>query len=257
MNTFASEIRKLRAGRQLNQQQLAEALNVSKSLIAGFETGRLIPQPDTAADLDELFGSGDRVQQMSAEARKDRQPWMRPWVEHERRATVLRAWEPTVIPGLLQTPAYARTILVAGPHTDEEVAELTTGRLGRQEATLGRDKPVVLTAVIGEPALRYGPPEVMKPQLEHLIDVGDRPNVHVHVLPVESGLHAGLAGPFVIADQPDGTRVAYLDDQLAGRVATNVVDIGTLEVTWAAIAALALSAQPTRNFILRMIDELT
>lgn len=255
MNNLRAEIRKLRIGRRMSQQQLADALNVSKSLIAGFETGRLIPQPETAEDMDEFFGTGDRIQTTSVEALKDRQPWMRPWEEHERRATVLRTWEPTLIPGLLQTPAYARAILSVGPHTPDEVEKLTAGRLARQEATLGREKPVVFTAIIGEPALRYGPPELMKPQLEHLIDLGDRQNVHLHVLPIEAGLHAGLAGPFVIALQPDGNRVAYLDDQLAGRVAAKVVDVGTLEVTWEAISSLALSAQPTRNFILGMLDE--
>lgn len=239
----------------MNQQRLADALSVSKSLIAGFETGRLIPQPDTAEDLDRIFETGDRIQEMSAEAHKNRQPWMRPWVEHERRATVLRTWQPTLVPGLLQTPEYARAILAAGPHTADEVEELTAGRLARQEATLGRERPVVLTAVIGEPALRYGPPEIVKPQLEHLIDIGHRPNVHIRVLPIESGLHAGLSGPFVIATQPDGSRVAYLDDQLAGRVATSVADVGTLEATWEGIASLALSAQPTRDFILGILDE--
>lgn len=90
----------------MTQDQLAHAIQVSKSLIAAFENRRLIPQPDTAASMDEFFGSGDKVQEASAEATEERkreraqQPtWFKPWREIEETASILRFFQNSLIPG--------------------------------------------------------------------------------------------------------------------------------------------------------------
>lgn len=239
----------------MSQERLAVAIKVSKSLISAFESGKLIPQVDTAEDLDKLYGTGDEIQRHAKETREDLRPWLRPWVEHEREAVLLRSWEPMLIPGLLQREGYMRE-LFAGTYGDTtRVDEFVETRLARQSAALNRNPPVTLSCLIGEFALRQGSREILKDQLDYLIDVGHRPNVRIRVVPDGLGLHVGLGGPISLATMPDGRRLGYLDDQLRGRVATTAGDVIELELFWELIDALALSVDQSRDKILRLIDE--
>lgn len=240
----------------MSQERLAASINVSKSLVTSFETGRLIPQADTAKTMDELFGTGDEIQSSAKTEREDRQPWLRSWVDQERRAHLLRTWEPMLIPGLLQCESYMRAVIAAVPANAGKVDELVAVRLERQAATIYRDNPVAYSAIIGEIALRRGPREILKEQLEHLVDVGHRPNVRIRLILAEpEGIHVGLGGGFVIASLPEGRRSAYMDDQLVGHVATAHGDLDALELAWEEIDALALSVAQSRDAILRMLDE--
>ena len=229
---------------------------MSKSLIQQFESGKLIPQDDTAAALDEYFGTGAEIRKLANGEREDRQPWLRSWVEQERRALLVRTWEPLVIPGALQCEAYMREVFSATPRNAGRIDELVASRLERQANTIDRDDPVALSAIIGEMALRRGPRDVLKKQLGHLVDVGHRRHVKVRIIPAENeGIHVGLSGPFNIAHLPDGRRVGQMDDQLIGHPVTNHGDLGHLELAWAEIDALALPVVQTRDAILRMLDE--
>jgi transcriptional regulator with XRE-family HTH domain len=251
-----TRLRSLRAGRKLSQEKLAAALNVSKSLVQQFESGKLIPQDETAADLDEFFGTGTEIRKLAKDEREDRQPWLRSWVEHERRALIIRTWEPLLIPGLLQCEAYMREIFSATPRNAGRIDELVAGRLDRQANTIHRDNPVALSAIIGEMALRRGPRDVLKQQLGYLVDAGHSRNVKVRIIPAEGeGIHVGLSGSFNIAHLPDGRRVGLMDDQLTGHPVTSHGDLGHLELAWGEIDALALPVVQTRDMILRMLDE--
>ncbi|MDG4774198.1 MULTISPECIES: helix-turn-helix transcriptional regulator [unclassified Solwaraspora] len=254
MTELPVELRRLRLSQRMNQTQLAKAVGVSKSLIASFETGRLVPKEDTAKDLDKLLNSGDQLQQLSREGREDRQPWLRSWVDHERRAVLLRAWEPTLVPGLLQTEAYMRQVFTGVPSNRGRLEEVIATRQERQRAVLDRDPPVDLVVLVEETALRRGPREVMKDQLAHLVDLGHRPTIRIRAVPESAGLHAGLSGPLALATMSDGRRVGYLDDLLRGRLATTAGDVLELELIWEAVNELALSADQTRDLMLRMIQ---
>src|SRR5690606_8833061 len=92
-------LRQLRIDRKLSQAQLAKRLNVSKSYVSQIESGKLIPQDDTAKALDLVYGTGDEIQKAAKDAREDRQPWLRSWFDQEQRAVLLRTWEPMLVPG--------------------------------------------------------------------------------------------------------------------------------------------------------------
>jgi len=249
-------LRKHRAQKKLTQEQTAAAIKVSASLIAGFETGRLIPQPDTAKALDEFFGSGDEIQRAAEEAREDaRPPWLRPWTEHEERATLLRWWEPLLMPGLLQTEEYTRNLLRGGWLSDDVVDRIVQVRQERQAATVNRSTPPALSVIISEFALMCAAPEVRSGQLKHLLEVSHRPKAQVLVVPRSAGLHAGLQGAFVLATLPGSRRSGYVDDQLRGRVVTDGGDLDQLEVSWEIVRGLALPVQPSRDLLQRAIDE--
>lgn len=256
-----SQLRKLlraeRAKRGMTQAKAGAAINVSGSLIAAIENGRLIPQPSTATQLDALFGTGDEIQRAADAARDDAQPpWLRPWTDQEAKATLLRTWEPNLIPGLLQTEAYTHAVLQGSRLPKRAVETTAQVRKERQAATLGRAEPPMISAIIGEAALRCGPPDVLKEQLVHILELSKLPHVQVLVVPSSAGLHAGLSGAFVIANLPHRHRIAYADDQLRGHVVTDGHDLDRLELAWEIVSGLALPVHLSRDLIMKAVDQL-
>jgi Predicted transcription factor, homolog of eukaryotic MBF1 len=247
----------LRAMSGLTQERVAERLNVSTSLIAKFETGRLVPMPDTAAQIDKLYGSGDLVQELSADARRSGPPeWFRQWPDLEREATSLRYHQPTYVPGLLQTEAYARAVLTTGLLTPDEVEANLAIRLERQVAVFTREKPPVCTFIIDELALLRGDPAVMKEQLLHIAEMAERPRIFIHVVPRSAGLYAGQMGYFVLASLPGGGDAAYLEDPVGGRVISDPEKLDEFSCLWDAVHSVALPRDMSQDLIRRMASEL-
>jgi hypothetical protein len=132
--------------------------------------------------------------------------WFRTYVDLESAATLIRTYEGQFIPGLLQTDDYMRAVVQEG-HLDEsseEVARRVRLRLARQ-ILLTRKQPPRLWAVVDEAALRrpVGGPEVMRGQLERLIEATKLPNVTLQVLPFGVGAHPAMQGSFSILRFPD------------------------------------------------------
>lgn len=178
-------------------------------------------------------------------------PWFRPWADLEQDATALRSYQPLLVPGLLQTEAYARAMLRTGNLlAPAEVEEIVTSRLARQ-CVLRREPPPQFVAVIDEAVLRrrVGDRAVMHEQLLHLAEVAQEPHVQVRLIPADGPWHTGLAGPFVLTRLPDSREVAYLDNQLRGELVTDPDDIATLSRRWESIAGEALPCRRSVELI--------
>ncbi|MBZ3908457.1 MULTISPECIES: helix-turn-helix domain-containing protein [Streptomyces] len=123
----------------------------------------------------------------------------------ERSARKLKAYELALVTGLLQTDEYAEAVIrpMRPDLTAGEVRALVKVRMKRQEWLLGADG-ATLEAVIDEAALRrpVGPPDLMKRQMEHLLSMAEHDRVSVRLLPLETGVHAGLYGSFMVMDFP-------------------------------------------------------
>lgn len=249
-------LRKAHGG--MTQEQVAAQIVVSTSLIGKFETGRLIPMPDTASQLDELFGSGTLVQETSEEARKAAPPeWFQPWPEVEREAMAIRWHESTIIPGLLQTEAYAREILTSGLLTEAQAEEHVRLRVERQKSVFEREHPPVCQFTIDENALsQRGDPAVMKEQLHYLVEMGDRSRLFVHLIPHSAGHYPGENGPFMLANLPNEITIGYVDDQMEGRLITEPRRIAALERSWQAVTAVALPRGQSRDLIMKLVKSL-
>ncbi len=137
--------------------------------------------------------------------------WFSLYVSLEQSASVIRAYEPHCVPGLLQTEEYARALLRVGfpGATDEELRRRTALRMERQ-GLLDRTRPVRLWAVIDETVLRrpVGGPAAMRRQLDRLAEAAAMPNVALQILPFSAGPHPGMFGPcqlfrFDIPELPD------------------------------------------------------
>lgn len=112
---FGAELRRLRADADLSQEQLAEQINYSPALVGVVETARRMPSRDFASRCDAALQTDGALARLWPLVTRDVLPtWFRPWVQDvESEATTLRSWEPLIIPGLLQTPDYARALLGA------------------------------------------------------------------------------------------------------------------------------------------------
>jgi len=198
---FADELRAHRSAHGWTQADVAAKTSYSESLIAQVETGRKAPTPELARALDRVFAtpgfteddpgipsSSGTFGRLVVRLRNLPFPAsFRSFAPHEAEATALYTFEHSVIPGLLQTEAYARAILETHPDvTEDVVSERLAGRLSRQ-AILERDDPPppVVCALIDQSALNreIGGPAVMREQLMHLVAMSRRPNITVQIIP--------------------------------------------------------------------------
>lgn len=162
--------------------------------------------------------------------------WFVGWPDKEAQARRLRSFEPLVVPGLLQTEAYARAILSTRMGaTREELDEAVAGRLERQRI-LDRKHPPELWVILDEAVLRrpVGGPDVTQDQLVRLVEAGQRPNIAIQVIPFGAGAHEGLrGGAFVVADfDTAAAPIAYQDAASSGQIIEDAAEVDTLAVTW-------------------------
>ncbi|WP_406074254.1 helix-turn-helix transcriptional regulator [Micromonospora sp. NBC_01638] len=241
LQVLIEELRYMRAARKMTQEDLAKAVNYSPSTVAMVETGARKPPPDFWDRVDVALDTGGAFARMLA--RFGSPQWLREWEANERQATVLRSYQNMVVPGLLQTAAYARALFRSvGLFDEQEVERRAEARLGRQ-AVLADENPPQLVAVLDEHVLRrpVGGPVVMREQLLRLVKlVNERPRVRLHIVPASVGAYPGFAGAFVLATLPTGEDVAYLDDQLKGQVIDHAEDVLAVRSSWESIQGEAL-----------------
>lgn len=158
-----------------------------------------------------------------------------------------------MVPGLLQTPAYAREILAISPGiTSQELEERLAGRMRRQ-AILHRDKPPTLTVIMDEAVIRdtIGNAEIMREQLDHLLEMAHHPQVTIQLVPNTARPHCGLAGGFIIAERNGSAYAAYAEAQPFGRTFDDRRLIAELIRRYDAIRADAVPFKQS----LRLIEE--
>ncbi|KUL41670.1 helix-turn-helix domain-containing protein [Streptomyces regalis] len=229
---LGGELLRMREACDLRQTHAAEALTASVTKVAKIERGQVpIRDPDVRA-LCHLYDEKDEavIGKLLALAKADRgrrkakgwwnqYPQLAAMVEYvalEDIATSIRTWELAFIPGLLQTPDYARAVAVgAGSWEDpREIEPFVEARLTRQ-ARLRSERPLELWAVIHEGALRQlvGGRDVMRQQLGHLLDVATLDTVRIQVVPYLAGAHAGMIGAFSIVSfgEPGALDVVHMD----------------------------------------------
>ncbi|MER5700883.1 helix-turn-helix transcriptional regulator [Micromonospora sp. NPDC002296] len=231
-------------------ESLAEKVRVDPKTAARWLADGRIPHPRTRFAVAGLLGK--EVAELWPEPFRRRDlPWFRKWAELEQDATSLRSYQPLLVPGLLQTEGYARAVLsTGGLLPPAEVERIVAGRLDRQ-VILSAEAPPQLVAVIDEVVLRrmVGDRAVMAGQLAHLAAMAGREHVQVRVIPAENPWHTGLAGPFVLARLPDGTELAYIDNQLRGQVVSDPVDVASLGRRWESVTGEALPCRRSIELI--------
>ncbi|WP_323373816.1 DUF5753 domain-containing protein [Plantactinospora alkalitolerans] len=237
------ELRRRRKAASVTQEMLGGQCYCSDSQISAIETGATPVTLKHLRLVDNALETGGYFETLWNELVKDDAApvWLREWLEYEREARTLRWYEPAFVPGLFQTEAYARALFSLNRLSLGAIEQQVASRMERQ-AVLDRDDPPQLFVVLDEMVIRRlcGTRQVVVAQLEHLLDLAERPNVDLHLIPTATGLYSGLAGAFIVADLPDCNRVGYVDNQLTAQVVTRNEDVANLGVSWDAVHGEAL-----------------
>ena len=184
-------------------------------------------------------------------------PRLSAFIEYERTASAIFAWEPLLIPGLVQTAGYARAILAAAgrPRAEEELRVKV--RLLRQEVLTGRN-PSTYAVLLAETALRQrrGGDAIMIPQLRYLAETAQRRNISLRVLPDNEDFHPGLNGSFVIFDFADLPPIVFLEQYRGSAHLYDGHQVADYRAAQRAMAALALSEQDSRALLAEVVADL-
>lgn len=272
---LALELLRQREATGLTREEVTRQLEWSTSTLFRIETGRTRPQPGNVKILLDLYGTPpaerDGLILLAREARKP--GWWHSFrdvipdpldvfIGLEAGAASVRNFEPTVIPGLLQTREYATATIRNGPREldSDDVQRLVEVRMGRQRI-LERDDRPRLWAIIDEAAVCrvVGGPDVMREQLQHLLDCADRGKTTLQVVPFTAGAHAGTTGSFIVLDfqEPSDPAVVYIETLPGDIYIEDHADVARYTIAFDRLRAVALSPEESMLLIRRAADDTT
>lgn len=263
---LGQELRKLRELKGMTAEEVAERLLVSQSKISRLENGRRSISQRDVRDLCGVYEVEDHrivdsLMQMAKDSRQ--QGWWHAfgdipysvYIGLETDAASLRVYEPQIVPGLLQTRQYAEALITgAMPESGTtDIEKRVSVRLRRQERINDAEHPLRLWAVVDEAALRrlVGDKQLMREQLEHLVELSHLPHVTVQVLPFEMGAHPGINGQYAILEFPDASdsSVVYIEGVTSDLYLEKANDVQKYSVMYEHLRAQSLNVDQTRQFI--------
>ncbi|MET8498357.1 helix-turn-helix domain-containing protein [Streptomyces microflavus] len=256
---FAEELRLLRTARGHSLRQLGDRLGWDWSLFGKMEKGETVGGPEVVQALDVHYGTPGLLLALWELAVSDKTQFKeryRRYMALEAEAVSLWHFAVSVLPGLLQTPAYAREVLSAGGLKGEALDQQVEARMGRRELLAGEDVPQFRT-ILSEAVLRTSlrDPQGWKHQLEYLLEVGERDDVTLQVAPFSAGLHGLTNADVMFLRLPDGRTVAYAENGYRGELIEDSVTVERLQRAYDSVRDLALSPAESRRFILRILEE--
>jgi transcriptional regulator with XRE-family HTH domain len=268
---LARQLRLLREQAGLTLNEAAPKLDWSVAKLSRIETAQQAVDVHGVRSMLDLYDvGGDRWTELIDLTRQARQKgWWEAYgldrqgfyVGYETEASRVHDFTLGYVPGLLQTAAYARALFVAAPirRTDEQLTNIVTVRMLRQNRLRSADDPLELDAVIDESALRrpVGGPEVMRAQLHHLARAAAFDLVSIRVLPTDVGAHAALASSFTILHfgdlgEPD---IAYVEHALGALILDKDADVARARLTFERVRKATLAAAESLALIRRLADE--
>jgi transcriptional regulator with XRE-family HTH domain len=272
---LGSQLRRLREARGITRDAAGYHIRASESKISRMELGRVSFKVRDVEDLLSLYQVDDESERapLLAMANAANLPgwwhsygdvladWFQPYLGLEEAASVVRTYEVQFVPGLLQTADYARAVVARGNMgaPDDQIESRVRVRMARQQL-LARANPPQLWAVLDEAALRrpLGGAEVMRAQLQALIDISKLDNVTVQVMPFRSGGHAAEGGAFTILrfPQPDLSDVVYLEHVTSAIYLDRRSDVDTYLETMDRLCIESANPAYSASILAAMRDEL-
>lgn len=254
---IAVQLRHHRESRGWSETRVADLIDRTRSVVSRYESGTIHLPAKIAEVIDDAWGTNLLFTRLVgfANAAQDGD-WLVGLADWERRATRLRLWELALVPGLLQTEAYARTLLAAGLSGDLE--ERLQRRMDRQKAVFDRDETPHVSALINWACLAHpiGDKAVMREQLEHLATLADLPHVSIRLVQPEANAHPGLSGAFELLTV-DARDVAYTDDPDEGRLIISPPDVQRYALRYDRIGDLAAPLGPSRALLTEALETYT
>ena len=266
-----TQLRRLREAAGVSREDAGYHVRGSASKISRMELGRVGFKERDIADLLTFYGVVDEAQRepllaLARDSRSDGwwhryddvvESWFGTYVGLEEAATTIRAYEVQFVPGLLQTADYARGVVVSGlPETaPAEVDRRVKLRLERQRI-LERVPPATYWVVIDEAALRrpVGGRAVMQAQLKHLLELGERPNITMQVMPLRRGTHTADGGAFSMlrfAD-PDIPDIVYVEQLVSALYMDKPEHVERYRQAMERLTVAALAPTDTTEFLTKL-----
>ncbi|MEU8202747.1 helix-turn-helix transcriptional regulator [Streptosporangium sp. NPDC049046] len=239
---LGAELRKYRNRTGISIERLAEVIPFSASLIGFTERGQRRAGRSFMEHYDEAVGAGGELVRLWEHITRSASPrWFRSWLEIEQDAHFLHTWQPLIVPGLLQTEEYARVVIRSEPGiTDKQVEKAVAARMERQEI-FARDTPPLFRAVLDEGVLHrlVGSKEIMRRQLERLVEAVESPRIGIQIIPSKLGVVTGVLGSFVIAQLLGAPDAAYVQSATHGHVTNRPEDVEAIHSRYDALRAEA------------------
>lgn len=260
MKLLGAQLAVFRRAAGYTQRSLGERVVADEETIASIEQGRRPLKADFAETLDELLDTKGALS-----VGVDNMPeidlfplWAEEYVDHERDAISLSSYENQVMPGLLQTEAYARALFRGRvpAFSDDEIETKTAARMERQ-AVLQRKVPPTLSFVIWEPVLHFplGGRKVYADQLNHLRACAELPGLTIQFLPLDRTTNAGISGNFYLLETPDHQHLAYAESQQGSHWISDPDGVSIMSRKYAMLRAQALTPEDSKGLLDRLLGE--
>jgi transcriptional regulator with XRE-family HTH domain len=261
LRAFGAVLAAFRKRAGLTQEQLAPQLGYSVQTLASIEQGRRFPPADfveRAEDVLDAFGAL-RGAARHLSRKSGLASWFRQWAHLEAEAVTLYTYECRLVPGLLQTETYARTLFrnQLPPMTDDQVEAKLTARMDRKR--LLYDRPNTAYSFILEEGVFLrgtGNDDITREALDHVLDVAELRNVELQIMPQQRRTHAGLDGPMRIVETPDHKWLGYCEGQESSQFLTDPEVISKLQMRYARMRSQAHTLEDSVSLLQRMRGEL-
>ncbi|WP_446046504.1 helix-turn-helix domain-containing protein [Streptomyces olivaceus] len=259
ITTVGRQLRLRREAAGLRAGEFGAAVGYGEDLVYKVEGGKRIPRQEYLDKADEVLNAGGLLAAAWEDVKRVRYPKsVRALAQLESRAVELGVYVGLSIHGLLQTPEHARALFEVSQsaYSDDELDELVAARMGRR-SIFERSPAPMLSFVQEEVTLRrrVGGTMVWRQQLEHLLEVAQRRNVTLQVMPTSAGEHPGLSGKIEVLKFGDGTAVGRSDGAFNGRPTSELKQLRILELRYGTIRAQALCPRESLAFIEQLLGE--
>lgn len=263
-------LRDLRESAGLSFQEAADHIVRDTSTISRMETGSLPARMSDVRELLNLYGVDDREFRDGLE-QLTRDIWVKGWWDGyegnvqlhiidlawlEARAGKIRNFSSHVIDGLIQTPEYAEAVMrtIDPDVSDKQIARWLEFRMKRQDVVDEGDYTAILDeAVFHRP---FGGSRVMRDELAHLLDISERPNITIRVLPYSASTLAGPEGAFTLLTMPPPFPVVAQVTIEAGTIYVEMPKAARFEATYGRFERYALDPEDSRVFLKNRMEQL-
>ncbi|MFF3654648.1 helix-turn-helix domain-containing protein [Streptomyces olivochromogenes] len=257
LKTFGLVHKACRKRAGLTQEEFAPLVGYQPSTVASIEQGRRLPPRAYVERAEEVLDAFGVLRAAAKYA--TRQPglasWFREWAELEEQAISLYTFENRLVPGLLQTEGYARTLFNERVPvlTDGQIEAQITARADRQRLLVERPN-TAFSFIVEEYVVQRGTggSEVTRGLIDSILTVTELRNVEIQLMPMACAVHSGLDGPIRLSETPQNEWFGYCEGQENGQLVASPKTISVLQMRYAKLRSQALSPDDSRSLLERM-----
>jgi transcriptional regulator with XRE-family HTH domain len=257
LKSFGEVVKAFRKRARLTQEEFAPLVRYSLPTVASIEQGRRFPPVDFVDRAEEVLDAFGTLK--GAARHLSRKPglasWFRQWAQLEAEAVSLYTYECRLIPGLLQTEAYAQRLFrdQLPPLGDEQIEAQMAARKERQRLLTERPN-TSYSFIVEEHLLRrqLDGERTTRELIDHLIGLAERRNIELQIMPVVRDSHAGLDGPMQLLETPDNRWLAYCEGQENGRLIPDRKVVSVLQMRYARMRSQALTLPDSLGLLRQM-----